>query len=43
MLLSDSRLVRQVLKRGEGPDALWLGFLCLRRKGIWSLSSEDTR
>ena len=36
MLLSDSRFVRQVLKRGEGPDALWLGFLCLRRKGIWT-------
>lgn len=28
MLLSDSRLVRQVLNRGEGPDALWLGLLC---------------
>lgn len=36
MLLSDSRLVRQVLNRGEGPDALWLGLLCLRRKGIGS-------
>lgn len=35
-MLSDSRLVRQVLNRGEGPDALWLGLLCLRRKGIGS-------
>lgn len=30
VLLSDSKLVRQVLKMGKGPDALWLGFLCFQ-------------